>query len=189
MQPKARAARRADDRALDFLRLAIDASDDGVVVCDADDRLVFVNRAFTKAAGTELTLGLSFEDMLQIMFAKQLERARAASGPLPGDAQLIARQSANRMALRKAGNQEQELRTLDGRWVQVRDQRTASGLTLTRVVDITHRRLAEEAAQRANNRLRDGLEHLSELIVLTDADDVIVLANRRFLEFNASVAE
>ena len=189
MQRKARAARRADDRTLDFLRLAIDASDDGVVICDTDDRLVFVNQSFIKAVGTGLAPGMLFEDMIRIIFANQLERARGASGLLPGDAELVEHQVASRLALRKQGNVEQELHTLDGRWVQVRAQRLPGGLTLTRVVDVTQRRIADAAAQRANERVRDGLEHLGELIALTDADDVIVLANRRFLEFNARVAE
>ena len=38
-------------------------------------------------------------------------------------------------------------------------------------------------------RLRGALEHLGEMICLTDADDRIVLANQRFVEFNARVAE
>ena len=189
MQRKARAVRRADDRALDFLRLAIDASDDGVLVCDADDRLVFVNRAFTRAAGIEPAPGTRFEDLIRNMLGRQLARVRLESGPLPGDAQLLERQIGNRIAMHRQGNQETELRTLDGRWIHVRDQRTPDGLTLTRVADMTARRQAEEAAHIANQRLRNGLEHLGELITLSDADDRIVLANRRFLEFNAAVAE
>ena len=121
--------------------------------------------------------------------ASRVSSCVRSPSPVPGDAELVEHQVASRLALRKQGNMEQELHTLDGRWVQVRDQRLPGGLTLTRVVDVTQRRLADAAAQRANERLRDGLEHLGEMIALTDADDVIVLANRRFLEFNARVAE
>ncbi len=55
--------------------------------------------------------------------------------------------------------------------------------------DISARKTAEATALHATSRLRDGLEHLGEMIVLTDADDRIVLANPRFVKFNVAVAE
>ncbi len=50
------------------------------------------------------------------------------------------------------------------------------------IFDITARYEAEE-------RLSAGFEHLGEMIALTDENDRIVVANRRFREFNAKVAK
>jgi len=50
------------------------------------------------------------------------------------------------------------------------------------IVDITSRKQAEE-------RLKAGFEHLGEMIALTDKEDRIVVANRRFRDFNSQVAE
>ena len=63
------------------------------------------------------------------------------------------------------------------------------GHVLSIIEDISSRKAAEIQARLADERLRAGLENLKELIVLTDADDRIVLANRSFVEMNAPVAE
>lgn len=57
------------------------------------------------------------------------------------------------------------------------------------IVDIDARKAAERRVGEAEQRLRAGLENLGEMIVLTDAEDRIVIANRRFIEFNRQVAE
>jgi len=54
--------------------------------------------------------------------------------------------------------------------------------------DVTASVAMERRARAAEERLRAGLENLGEMVVLTDADDRIVVANRRFVEFNAAVA-
>ena len=60
---------------------------------------------------------------------------------------------------------------------------------LSIVQDISADRLVEQVALAAEQRLRAGLENLGEMIALTDANDRIVVANRRFVEFNHRVAE
>jgi PAS domain-containing protein len=186
---KMRAVRRQEDRTLALLRLAIDASSDAVTLYDQEDRLVFANRAYAHMFGGDLEPGTRFEDLMRAQLERLQLRARGSAGLQPGDQRLIEMRLAQYLDARSQGESEREMRTLDGRWIQLSDQRTADGLTLTRVTDVTRRRLAEDSALAATQRLRDGLEHLGEMIALTDADDVIVLANRRFLEFNARVAE
>ena len=63
------------------------------------------------------------------------------------------------------------------------------GNVISIIQDISARKAAEIQARLADERLRAGLENLKELIVLTDADDRIVLANHSFVEMNAPVAE
>jgi PAS domain S-box-containing protein len=54
--------------------------------------------------------------------------------------------------------------------------------------DVTESVEVAQRARMADDRLRAALENLGEMICLTDAEDRIVLANRRFVEFNAQVA-
>jgi PAS domain S-box-containing protein len=55
--------------------------------------------------------------------------------------------------------------------------------------DVTQRVMLERQAAKADERLREAIEHLGEPICLTDAEDRIVVANRRFREINAAVGE
>ena len=71
----------------------------------------------------------------------------------------------------------------------VRDAGGRPDYVISVIVDISARKAAEAQAQAADEQLRAALEHLGEMVVLTDADDRIVIANRRFVDFNAQVAE
>ncbi len=299
------ALRRTDDQALETLRVAFDTAREGILVCDAADRVVFSNQAYLKFARIPIEPGMAFEAVL---------RQRLAAGDFP---HALGREDdwlRERMAERRSPANGIEMQAGTG-WLHVSDQRTADGGTLTFVVDISERKAAEMALTRsearfrvlaelssdwfweqdtefrftsistrgarhrsleaaslgkarwdlpglsplagdwrahraaleahqtfddfvvrrvaphgevtylqssgtpvfgehgrfagyhgltrdvtekvraeqdalaASARLRDGLEYLGEMIVLTDADDRIVLANQRFLEFNAPVAE
>ncbi|MDW8469350.1 MAG: PAS domain S-box protein [Burkholderiales bacterium] len=55
--------------------------------------------------------------------------------------------------------------------------------------DVTHQVELERLAAAADRRLREAVEHLDEPICIADAEDRIVVANRRFREINAAVAE
>ena len=55
--------------------------------------------------------------------------------------------------------------------------------------DITERIAAGRRAQEAYELLGTAIEHLGELVVLTNSADRIVVANRRFVEFNAEAAQ
>ncbi len=79
-------------------------------------------------------------------------------------------------------------------WVElsislVRDAAGEPDYVILVIVDISARKAAQQMAGLAEARLRAALEHLGEMIVLTDAEDRIVIANRRFVELNAQVAE
>src|SRR6185503_7893401 len=55
--------------------------------------------------------------------------------------------------------------------------------------DITERIAAGRRVQEAYELLGAAIEHLGELVVLTNAEDRIVVANRQFIEFNSEVAQ
>ena len=306
-------ARRIDDQTLTALRMAFDAAREGILLCDARDRVIFFNRSYAEIVGTPITRGMAFEDVL---------RKRLADGDI---VDALGREDAwlqDRLASRRAFGEGFELHVCN-RWFQVTDQPAPDGGSLTLVVDvsarkraekalrsseavisesaslfraifeqaavgiaksaldgrllevnqkfcqmlgyrreellersltnlveerdqtvtlaspgtaarvdestfvseklfirkdgsrlwcnlsrnvtwtpsgspdyvvsviedISARKMAEQSAVAANMRLQNGLEHLGEMVVLTDAEDRIVFANRRFLEFNAPVAE
>lgn len=57
------------------------------------------------------------------------------------------------------------------------------------VTDLTERIAAERNLRDASNRLRDAIEALEEGFALFDADERLVVANRRYLEMNAPFAD
>ena len=57
------------------------------------------------------------------------------------------------------------------------------------VTDLTQQIAAEQSIKDAGIRLRDAIEALSEGFILYDAEERVVMANRRFLEMNAPYAD
>lgn len=165
-------ARIADQR----LQAAIEHLNESVILSDSQDRIVFANRRAREANRENmqsLQPGRSFEEHL---------RARLAAGHFPDADGREEEWLALRLAEHRKPTGPVERRRRDGRWMQTHDQRTPDGRTVTIGLDITERKLSED-------QLRTALEHLGEMIVLTDSEDRIVVANQRFLEFNAPVAE
>ena len=172
-------ARRVEDATGVLLRAAIECLDENFLLCDSSDRVVLYNRRFAENVGGVVAVGQRFEDMLRAILA--LGRFPDAIGR--EDAWIAAR-----LAARRDGGADFEVMAGE-RWFLVRDHRTPDGATITVGIDISNRKRAELQARAAEERLRGALEHLGEMICLTDADDRIVLANQRFVEFNARVAE
>ena len=82
------------------------------------------------------------------------------------------------------------LRHADGSWIwmhakgQVWSGNRAAGDRLVGItIDITEQKLAEARVSEANERLRDAIESVGEAFVLWDADDRLVTANSKFVEF------
>ncbi len=163
-------ARDADER----LRLAIEYLGESIAITDADDRIVMANRVFRELNGNTHLVepGHLYEDHL---------RAGIALGNFP---EAIGREEAwlaARLERRRIGGQI-DVKRQEGTWLKVTDQRLPDGGMVHFALDVTDIKKAEEL-------LRQALENLGEMICLTDAEDRIVLANRRMLEFNAQVAE
>ncbi|MDR3499491.1 MAG: ATP-binding protein [Parvibaculum sp.] len=82
------------------------------------------------------------------------------------------------------------LRHTDGSWVWVRAKGQVwgggriSGERLVGItIDITEQKLAEARERDANDRLRDAIESIGEAFALWDADNRLVTANSKFVEF------
>lgn len=77
-----------------------------------------------------------------------------------------------------------EIPVADGNWVQFDAAPTAQGGIVVTVTDVSRLKRAEEELRgethRARRQLRDAIEAISEGFVLYDADDRLVLFNRRY---------
>ena len=154
----------------------------GMAVRTLDGRWLQVNRKLCEILGYER------EELLEI----------SSTALTPPEDRQRAVDYNRRVAAGEIDTYQREKRYLrkDGSavWVElnlsvVRDGDGRPDHVISIIVDISERKAAQTQAHAAEERLRAGLENLGEMIVLTDADDNIVIANGRFLEFNRTVAD
>jgi PAS domain S-box-containing protein len=150
---QAEAAER--ERAHALLRTAIDAIDDGFVLFDPDDRLVFCNNKYREiyAASADLIVpGASFEHIV---------RTGAERGQYPQAAGRVHEWVAERMAAHRSGNTNVLQRLDDGRVLRILERRTADGHTVGFRIDITALVHAKEAAESANEAKSEFISTIS----------------------------
>jgi signal transduction histidine kinase len=175
--------RKVAEQALATLANAIEHASQEMCLCDADDRIVMVNRAFREANAERAALlvpGAPYVDYLRAGLALDMPveaRGRKAAW------------LAERLIQRRSDGVSFEQHLRHDRWLLVTDQRLPFGGMLTTAIDITARKLAEQEAHRAAERLRLMVENLNEPLFVTDAEDRFVFGNRRFRERNAAFAD
>ena len=175
--------RKIAEQALRALANAIEHASLEMCLCDADDRVVMVNRAYREAnaeRAAQLVPGTPYADYL----LAGLELGMPVEARGREDAWL-----AERLAQRRSSGRSFEQQLKDDRWLLVTDQRLPFGGMLTTGIDITARKVAEQTAHRAFERLRLMVENLNEPMFLTDAEDRFVFGNRRFRERNVAFAD
>jgi diguanylate cyclase (GGDEF)-like protein/PAS domain S-box-containing protein len=122
-----------------MLRDVIDALPEGVVYCDADDRIILWNKAYGDSHPHALELlraGVRYEDFLRQCLAR-------APGP---DAQgREAEWLAERMAQRIVPNSTRDYQLADGRWIRSHERRAADGACVGLRIDITGLKQREES--------------------------------------------
>lgn len=162
---------------------AMDAMEAGIVLYDAQDRLVLCNRNFRAlypGLAHMLVPGRTFEEML---------REAASLGMIPeaqGDLDAFI---AERVRQHRNPGMPLLRQMADGRWRRITEQRLPDGSLLAFSIDVSElvakEKALEEArtqAQQAHERLEDAIEALSDGFVLYDADDRLVVCNRRYRE-------
>ncbi len=170
-----------------LLYSVIDNLSESFLLCDADDRLIFGNKAWqsvTAAIPPDSLIGSRFEDFVR--FSVDAGLLPQAQGNEQGWIE-------DRLARHRVPRGPFEVQRADGRYLVVRDHKLADGGTATIATDVTELKRAELAlrdnqASAADALLRDAVESLSEGFALLDADDRLVLMNERYLELYKDVA-
>ena len=171
-------------------RVLFDAMPIGLVVWDAEDRFVLCNadfRALYPSLVPHLAPRLRFEDLL---------RHALAAGLVPEAVGHEQDWLAQRLAQRHEGGTSILRRMADGRWRRIVEQQLADGTLLSYSVDISElvdqgRALeaARHDAEQARRRLADAVEALPAGFELYDADDRLVMVNRRMVEMYPLIAD
>jgi signal transduction histidine kinase/CheY-like chemotaxis protein len=149
---------------------AIDSVNEGFILYDRDDRVVLFNQRIRDHFG-ELTdiiqPGIAFEDIVRAGVA----RGVFDTGGMDPEAWIRRRMDQHRNS-----TEAHERRLQDGRWLLVREQRTADGGIVGTGTDIT-------AVKQAERQMYDAIESISDGFVLYDKDERLVLCNSRYREF------
>ena len=156
-----------------ILRTSIEALDEGFVLYDPQDRLVYCNekyRAIYAMSADLLVPGTAFEDILRI----GAERGQYAEAIGCVDEWLVQRLDTHRNS-----NQAFTQKLDDGRVIRILERRTSDGYTVGFRVDVTAFVRATEAAQLANQQNQNLLSAASEVsIISTDSEGVVQVFNR-----------
>lgn len=162
---------------------ALDALEAGVVLYDAQDRLILCNRNFRELyprLAPRLVPGLRFEDLL---------REAIAQGLLPEAKDDVEAFVAQRLKQHREPGPALVRRMADGRWRRISEQRLRDGSLLAFSFDVTELIEKEHALEQARaealqsrERLEDAIEALPDGFALYDAEDRLVVSNRRYRE-------
>jgi PAS domain S-box-containing protein len=169
-------------RAHETLEDAVESLSEGLILYDADDRLVVCNeqyKSFNPDAADLLEPGTPWADII---------RARVRRGQFPeavgNEEAFIAARLAERGKVDGI-----EFRVTDGRWFEHSHRHTRQGGVVITWREITERRERQEALAHAHETLEDAVESLSEGFALYDADDRLVVCNRRYRAMNRICAD
>jgi diguanylate cyclase (GGDEF)-like protein len=168
----------------------LDAMQAGIVLYDADDRLVLTNAEFRKLYQLEdgpTTRGMPFEELL---------RTRVLRGLVPEARGQEETWIAERMAQHRSGEGRVFLREMaDSRWRRITEQRLPDGSRLGFSIDITElvenqRALdaARREAERAHQLMSDAIEAMPAAVEIYDRSDRLVLFNQRMLQLYPHMA-
>ncbi len=154
---RATEAAEAAERARAQLQNALEALPDGVLIWDAEERLVAVNTAYKRMyphVADELIPGVSQDHILRVGVAR---------GAFPSawgrEEAWIAEQWE-----RYRTPTVDEVQRADGAWIRRLDLRTADGGRIAVRVDVTERRSREEALAEANRALTEARAALARIL-------------------------
>tara|TARA_R110000868_G_scaffold39376_4_gene137090 strand:- start:4377 stop:10016 length:5640 start_codon:yes stop_codon:yes gene_type:complete len=157
---KDRDARETQQRLID----AIEASDQGIVLFGADDRLIFANR-FALDISPEMSEvfipGEKYEDLV---------RTAARNGNFPDAGEDEEGWVQRRLAYHKAPSGPFTNIKIGNRYIEIREERLPNGGWIIRQTDVTDQSLAQQALRESEERFRDFAESSSDWMWEMDAD-------------------
>ena len=173
------------------LTQALDAMADGLALWNADDELVVFNQNYVDLnphISDLIKPGARFEDMLRT----GIERG----GLITADPEAELRRI---LHLHQNPGQTFEIQIKDGRWVQLREDRTADGGIIGTRTDVTHIKQRELELTRVGERLRrqgemfdTALNNMIQGLCMFDEEQRLIVANQRYLDlygFSADVVK
>ena len=166
-------------RTQEVLTEAVNASPDALVIYDERDRLVTCNEAYRQIyaqSAAAIYPGALFEDVLH---------CGLDNNQYPEAGETSAQRSAwlaERMRLHCAPSTDVLQRLSNGRWIQLRERRTASGLTVGFRIDVTELQNKTAELARLNMQFDAALSNLSQGICMFDGQRRLVVWNHRFAE-------
>ncbi|MBV9532407.1 MAG: PAS-domain containing protein [Bradyrhizobium sp.] len=168
---------------------ALESISEGFSLFDADDRMVLCNSRYRElypGLADLMRPGLEFEHLIKSV----LERGIVADAGARPEEWVKRRLARHR---NPSGPFVHHLR--NGRWIQISERKTQDGGTVGVSTDVTElkRREEELAAARdkateAQHRLVDAIESISEGFSLFDAEDKLVIYNRRYRDMHGTAS-
>ncbi len=162
---------------------ALEAMADGFALFDPDDRLVAYNRQYVDLnphIADIIAPGRPFEDMLRVA----VERTGYETGGMDAETFFAWRVEEHRNP-----GEPYDLQMTEGRWIRVHERRTADGGVVGIRSDITELKRREAEILRYSNelsrnhmRFETALNNMVQGLCMFDADQRLVVCNRRYLE-------
>jgi PAS domain S-box-containing protein len=166
---------------------ALESISEGFFLFDADDRMVLCNSRYRElypAVADILQPGLKFEHLIKTVVERGIVADAVARPQEWVEQRLTQHRNPKGLILHQQW---------DGRWIQISERKTQDGGTVGVFTEVTElkRREEELAAARdeateAQRRLVDAIESISEGFSLYDADDKLVICNRRYRDMHGT---
>lgn len=162
---------------------AIEAVPAGLMLTDADDRIVIWNSitaTFFPRVAHLLRPGTRFED---------LQRAHAESGIVAEAQGRVEEWVQERMRAHRNPGGVLTRQWSDGRWIQIIERKTSGGGVIGIRMDVTELKGREIELQRTRSHLREAIETMPASFILYDADNRVALCNSRAKQFFPEIAD
>ncbi|MCB9076820.1 MAG: response regulator [Anaerolineaceae bacterium] len=161
----------------DLLLSALESLTEGLTLYDKDDRFVFANRKYREWRADivdVLVPGIPFETILRTGVERQLYLETT------GQEEAWIR---SRIERHRHGDSKFELALSDGRWLQVTEQKTDDGGTITLYNDITAWKQTEEYLRDSEARYRTLFDSAPVILFTKNRDGIYTSANAETLEY------
>ena len=172
---------------------ALEAMAEGFAIYDPQDRLVVFNRKYidlNPVIADHIMWGARYEDLMKLAVARG---GIILNGMTAGD------YVEHRMHNHRSSGRAYEIENADGRWISASEKRTSDGSIVCIRTDITDMKRRELQLLRISQQLHSkngqfdvALSNMIQGLCLFDADQSLIVCNRRYLEmygFSADVVK